>query len=400
MSSPELTPDGVEERCPDAALLEVRSQDELEALRGCSSLDGDLMIYPFDTRVDLTPLAALTRVGGRLFLGDPYGQPPLPSFTSLVGLESLRSVGGLSLHGVTARSLAPLSGLVELTVGTGIAPGSGLVIIEHCPQLTDLQGLENMAGLRAFIAKNNRNLVSISGLRVPAELDRFELWDSPVSDIDALAPLTTVRDTLWFMQTLLTSASALARLSHAEHLRFSHNIVLTDLNALSALSSARFLDIIGNLSLESVPELPQLASVESITIATNSALNAVGAFPQLQHVRDVSITDNPLLKQVAALSGLESAGQIEVSNNATLEQVDLGRLVSVESFLRVTHNPLLDSASVSRPASGQVVIGGNRGEALGLDPCPWSGNTFCEAAPFDELCAAGTDSDCPSGEPL
>jgi len=100
------------------------------------------------------------------------------------------------------------------------------------------------------------------------------------------------------------------------------------------------------------------------------------------------------------LSALESASQIDVSHNAALEQLDIGRLGSIDYYLRVTHNPLLDSASVTRPAGGTVIVGGNLGEAIGLDPCPWSGNSFCESAPVDDLCAPGSDSDCPSGEPL
>jgi hypothetical protein len=400
-SIPEPSPGAEEAGCPVTfnRSLEVHSQAELEALRGCSNIDGDLVIYPFDAAVDLSPLAALTRVGGRLALGDPFEEPPAPSFTSLAGLESLRSVGGLSLRGVTARSLEPLSGLAELSVSTGSFPGDGLVMIENCPELTSLQGLENMEGLRAFVAKQNRNLVSIAGLRVPAELAQFEIWDSPVVDIDALAPLTIARFALWFINTGLTGASPLARLSHVGDLQFSRNVALTDLSALSTLPSVFYLAITDNPSLATLPSFPELAGVEVINIASNSSLNELGEFPALQRVHDVSIVGNPLLKRVAALS-LESATRIEVSYNAVLDQLDLGRLMSVESLLRVVHNPLLDSASVPRPAGGTIVVGGNRGDALGLDPCPWSGNTFCEASRLDDLCALGTDSDCPSGEPL
>lgn len=399
-SIPTASPDAAEDGCPVfGGLLEVRSREELEALRGCSSIEGDVAIYPFDTAVDLTPLAELTRVGGMLTLGDLYEDPPAPSFTSLAGLESLRSVGGLSLRGVTARSLEPLAGLVELTLSTGIIPGTAMIFIDHCPQLESLQGLDNLEGVRVFIAKSNQKLTSISGLRVPAELDLFEIWDSPVVDIDALAPLTSVRHTLWFMETGLTSASALAGLDDVGQLQFYRNRDLTDLSGLSALSSAHSLSIIENPSLASLPDFPRLTSVESIGIASNPALTEVGSFSALRRVHDLSIASNDILQRVLGLSGLESAYQVEVSNNAVLEQLDLGKLLSVEYFLRVTHNPLLDGASVVRPAAGHIIVGGNRGDAVGLDPCPWSGNTFCEGSPLDDLCAPGTDSDCPSGEP-
>src|SRR5687768_14505897 len=93
-----LAPD--ESRCRQlpGGQLEVRNQGELEALRGCSSIAGDLRIYPF-ADPDLTALAGLERVGGALTLGDPYTEPPPISFASLSGLESLRTVGSLMLRG-------------------------------------------------------------------------------------------------------------------------------------------------------------------------------------------------------------------------------------------------------------------------------------------------------------
>jgi hypothetical protein len=155
-------------RCPQLPLtqVEVHDQSELEALRGCTSIAGDLTIFPF-AGADLTPLAQLERVGGTFTLGNryPVALPPR-AFASLEGLESLRSVGSLIVRGVEARSLGPLSGLTQLRNSGGIAPLSGYVIIEQCPALTDLGGLDNLDGLLGFVASSDAALVSIRGLRV------------------------------------------------------------------------------------------------------------------------------------------------------------------------------------------------------------------------------------------
>jgi hypothetical protein len=123
-------------------------------------------------------------------------------------------------------------------------------------------------------------------------------------------------------------------------------------------------------------------------------LSELGALPALRRIHDATIGSNPRLSRLAALSAVESATQIDVRRNAALVDLDLGQLALIEQSLYVSHNPLLDSSSVPRPMGGSVVVGGNRDEALELDPCPWSGNGSCEAAPFDDLCAAGSDSDC------
>ncbi|HTV20531.1 MAG TPA: hypothetical protein VMG12_17730 [Polyangiaceae bacterium] len=384
--------------CPMQLLaqVEVESQRELDALSGCTSIEADLSIYPFEG-VDLTPLTALTRVGGMLTLGDPYTDPPPLGFQSLRGLESLRSVGGLSLRGVLAPSLEVLDGLRELTNSNGIAPTSGFVFIDQCPALENLEGLDNLRGLLGFVAKGNPRLTSLRGLQVPSAMNQVEVWDSPVVDIEALAPLTTVQYTLWFMDTGLIDTSALANVSSVDQLQFYRNAALRDLGGLSGLTSVGSLNVIENASLPAVRSLSRLTTANSISVSSNSALTEIGPFPALELLHDATITDNGALKRVAALAEIESMYQIDVSRNALLDELDLGRLVSVEYSLRVTHNPLLDSAGVPRPTPGAIIIGGNLGEAVGLDPCPWTGNTFCEAAPFDNLCAPGTDSDCPRG---
>jgi hypothetical protein len=348
-------PASAAEGCPALVngRLEVRSQADLEALRGCTRIEGDLAIYPFGDE-DLTPLAALASVGGVLVLGDPFTEPAPLGFSSLAGLESLQTVSALLLRGVRTPSLQSLQALTQLLPSTGYAPSSRYVFIEQAPELADLRGLENLKGLNGFVARSNPKLVSIAGLDVPPALETFEVWDSPVNDIGALGPLLTLTATLWFVNTGLTNVHGLEGIRDVDQLQFSRNAALEVLTGLSALTSVRY----------------------------------------------VEIRDNPLLSRVDALSGIESAYQIDVIDNPLLGELDLARLSRIEHQLHVTHNSALDSASVPRPTGGSVVVGGNRGEALGVSPCPWSGNGSCEAMDLDDLCAPGSDAvDCGGGSP-
>jgi hypothetical protein len=388
-----LAPDDT--RCPQLPMtqVEVHDQNELEALRGCTSIAGDLTIFPF-AGADLTPLAQLERVGGTFTLGDPYEGSPPPTFASLEGLESLRSVGSLVLRGVGARSLGPLSGLTQLGTSGGITPLSGYVIIDHCPAITDLSGLDDLEGLLGFIASSDAALVSIRGLRVPRLLNQFEIWDSPVNDISAARALQTVSISLSLTNTALSDVADLAALADVGELQLSNNLSLTDLSGLAGLWSAHSLAFDGNPRLESVPEFPLLSTRMSLFINDNPLLLEVLGMPRLRSIESARFSDNPLLSRLLALSAVESAGDVYVDGNPALTELDLGRLSQVERFLRITHNAAFDSASVPRPTGGGVIIGGNRGEPLELAPCPWSGNAMCEGPPEDDLCALGADTDC------
>ncbi len=369
--------------------IEVRSQAELEALRGCTAVFGDLSIFPFDD-ADLTPLASLQSVGGTFTVGDLYEDPPRLAFPSLRGLESLREVGGLSLRGVIAPTLANLQGLAQVTRSPQTY--SQFVYIDQCPMLTDLHGLENLAGMSGFVAKGNPRLTSVAGLRVPADLDQFEIWDSPVSDLGALQALTAVQ-TLWLSNTGLTHVSGLEQLANVNQLHLSGNAALVDLTGLQALRSVSYILIIENRSLERLPTLDQLSELQVLSVYDNPALSEALPWPALRGVSSVEFRRNAALSRLLTLSALETADEIHVDANPDLVQLDLGRLERV-GYLRVTHNPLLDSELVPRPTGTDATIGGNLGEALGLDPCPWSGNSRCEGPPLDDLCALGADSDC------
>lgn len=277
-----------------------------------------------------------------------------------------------------------------------------MCFIQHCPALEDLRGLDNLRGLRGFMAMNNERLVSLRGLRVPSTLEHVEISDSPVSDIGALSELTEVIPyALRFTNTALTNVADLARLSRVGQLGFVSNSNLLDIDGLAglALVGGDF-TVTRNPLLQRLPEFPQLASVFTLSITENASLRDVPAMPGVQRINGAWVHQNPLLLRALALGAVEGADELNVDGNAELVELDLGRLARVNGILRIAHNPSLDASALPRPAGANHVIGGNLGDALGLEPCPWSGNGSCEGPPTDDLCATGTDSDCPGDAPL
>jgi hypothetical protein len=151
--------------------------------------------------------------------------------------------------------------------------------------------------------------------------------------------------------------------------------------------------------MRTLPELDHLSEVTGLSVTDNEALREVPPWPALRSVDNAGFLRNAVLRSVLALSALEGARELYVDDNPELVELDLGSLARVDDLLRVTRNPLLDSARVPRPAGATVVVGRNFGEAVPLDPCPWSGNGYCEGPPVDDLCELGADSDCQGATP-
>src|SRR5262245_40059574 len=133
--------------------------------------------------------------------------------SSLAGLESLETAGGLRIMGYTGADLEPLAQLRELT-------DSGYLRVGYCDNLVDLSGLRNVTGIRDLDIGCS-SLPSLAGLSLPKELRTlrlagakladlgsfgvrrigtfFELNGTALSNLDALASLESVTQTLYIM---------------------------------------------------------------------------------------------------------------------------------------------------------------------------------------------------------
>lgn len=377
VNEPEVPPYS---RCLDSASLSgdvvIENQDQLNALEGCQTIEGDLNVVPF-IGADLRPLHALTRVTGQLTFSEPtpdtgwilaLSEPCAAGcrdnpFTalydagwleSLEGLESLESVGGLKITGLSAASLAPLARLRTLTDG-------GLLHLSHCPNLVDLNGLENVTGVAdLYVSCDNletlaplslarqMNIVSIAGPKL-VDLGSFDvrrvsgfvkLGGTGLENLDALSGLISVADTLYIFQ----------------------NAQLQDMSGLDGLISVDSLIVSQNARLERFPALASLAQLNALAISSNATLkdlsllrtwrdrpesgSALSLRPTLPHVvSSIELMANPELESFTVPFPWQNSGIILISGNDALRTLDLGPIETVDRMF-IHRNPVLESVSL------------------------------------------------------
>lgn len=351
------------------ASVTVGNQAELEALRGCSTVHGDLSVSLFEG-VDLRPLSALERVEGVFSLGDENEERAPVELASLEGLESLRRVGSLALRRLTVPSLEGLASLREITRGSDPRSTYGMLIVDQCPELTDLRGLDDLTGAESIRVLDNPQLTSLAGLRIEAELGQLSIAGSPLRDIDALKPLRTIIANLELAGTSLPNVAALAGLSEVRgEINISGNAELVDLGGLAALASVQSIRIAENPRLQVLPALPALEKLRRVEISNNESLREALEWPALPTDIDTALfTGNEQLARLLTFSALRYAKALIVECNPKLVELNLGRLEGVE-MLRLANNAQLDGESVPRFPNTAVEIGGNLGDAAPMGAC-------------------------------
>jgi hypothetical protein len=414
-AEPQTEPDAEPQTEPDAMIpyrecvgvvgstgtldTDVQDQRDLDALAGCSTIVGSLTIQPFEG-ADLRPLASLRSVQGTVTLGSLYDEPPPNGFSSLEGLENLESVASLSLRGVLAPSLRALGGLTRFVpfADETFSPMVGHVFLDHCPELTDLSGLERLEGLTTLTVQNNAKLTSLRGIRIPELMGSLTVSDSPVDDLGDISRLTEVSGALWFHHTAIRSAAGLERVARVDQLQFCENPALTDLSALGALTTVRSLSVSENPQLAMLPAFDGLQRLTSLGVTDNDLLREIPSMPGVGSLREAGFIErNASLERVFAGSELIEAYQLRVADNPNLSVLDLDRLERVTD-LWVTNNPALDDTAIrglERIENAHVRIAGNLGQMLPLADCPWTGDGTCDDVqhPYG-VCAEGTDPDC------
>lgn len=363
--------------------LQVRSQAELEALAGCTSIEGNLSL---SGPLDLRPLAQLRRVGGTLFLGcDPLagleanctGQAQV-SATSLEGLNALEEAGRVQLARLDVTSLAPLAqlrrvGFFSISSSRGFRDLAGLGQLTRLEQLellnnADLESLDGLgagaaATLTSVVLETNPALSDISALAGFTGLQRVALNGVPVTDLSPLGALESLAE-LSLGTTALASFDGL-QLRHVGRLYVHANALLEQVDALGTLQSFENITFIDNARLARLPEFPSATDVFSFEVFFNPALTQGPSFPALKQNRSMSITfqGNDALTTIDGLRALEVGGWLTVVENRSLRTLDLRSLVQIDQ-LRVLCNPALSAEALAPLGAvrGELTLPGNSSE--------------------------------------
>jgi hypothetical protein len=351
--------------CADSGVsaedLQITSQEELDALRGCEVVHG-LRIEPFPD-IDLTALASLRIVTDAFQLGAspldlPEGAEEQAAFLAedtallasgwvydLHGLEALESVATLYLTGVAIENLAELESLSSASA----------LVANDTLHLRDFSGLEGVS-LDTFWITNAPELESLNGLTViPNAATIIVMFAPKLANVDALDDVEYA-EMLMLSGTGLTTLSGFSRLGGAASLDINNNAELTNVDTLGAFQLASSIYIAANPKLASIPRFEQLVSFDTLTVLGNGSIESLDLeFPALQPdlwyvgQREVPINPplievgyNTSLERIAAQQSLPNLQILSIYNNDALTEVDFGGLTTA-SALFIDQNPALTS---------------------------------------------------------
>lgn len=356
--------------------VEVLNQEQLDALRGCDEVRGDLHIRIYDG-TDLRPLSSLRSVAGRFTLGgSPETEDPSTWeaeeavrqqviaagwLSSLEGVESLERVGSLEIRHIAAPELRAFSNLRNLA-GNHDPEYAGRLEIQEATGLVNLSGLENAAGVADLLIHDNPALESLFGLSISEVVPGFvSVSRNPrLTDIFALAPLESV-DFLYIEGLAVDDLDALQGLTYARTIGIGGNPELIE---MFAIADATFeeLRIEDNPKLASIPEFANQRPDSRLTIARNQVLSRLalnytpGDFAEHVAERElylggdwIEIHDNPSLETIMIAADLPAedpeswfvVGRVFAAyRNPALWYIDLGHLTRLD-LLSISDNPAL-----------------------------------------------------------
>lgn len=300
LTSPVWAQDCTPENITIASQVEM---NDFQADHGpCDTVTGELSVSGNDI-VDLSPLSALTSVGGYLRIS--FNEV----LTNLDGLSALTSVGGFAISTNTA--LTNLDGLSALTRVDGyFSIGDNTALID----LDGLSALTSVAGQLSI--GNNAALTNIDGLSSLTSVFRVVILNNDtLTNLDALSALTSMGGGVHIdHNAALTNLDGLSALiSVGEGVYVYRNDALTNLDGLSALiSMGGRLSIRHNAVLTNLDGLSALISVgEDVRIQNNPSLaDCTGATELLDFVDDGAPGPGP------GLAGIpDVADDVDLSGN-------------------------------------------------------------------------------------
>jgi Leucine-rich repeat (LRR) protein len=176
--------------------------------------------------------------------------------SKLSPIEAFINLTSLEFSGVNLGSLELLTELTKLTslklvddlIPFDIKPLGKLTQLKYLrlalPELTDLDGLDELINLEELDLSYNFDLTNIEALATLVKLDYLKLGDCrKIVDLSPLSQLTTLRILDLTNCSSITDISALAGLNQLEYLYLKGCESLTDVSPLANLHTLRELDI-------------------------------------------------------------------------------------------------------------------------------------------------------------
>ena len=348
----------------------IRTQADIDALRGCTRIEGNFYVNTDAETLDFSPLNSLRVVTGGFalagvnaeFIGSAPSGEVNPNLTTLSGFDNLESVGGFIVIGNPS--------LTTLPEFPSLRSAELYFRIEYNASLTSVSGFDNLKQavtmpitdppgsdtIFIFSIDDNASLASISGFGQLEEISGlgFNVYANPA--LTTLSGFGNLRRTLGlriYDNASLVSVAGFESLNNSRGLedsgprgsfRISNNPALTTLPEFGALVNSGSFNIDNNdaltffsgfESLEEASSGPQSSAV-FFSISNNDALESFSGFNNLRVVDNDGggiqgsrflIDNNPSLVSIPefgaleVIEGAEDRNSFSISNNASLTSV-------------------------------------------------------------------------------
>jgi hypothetical protein len=284
------------------------SQAELETIRGCSKVNGDIEIASnFDGQPDFTVFDCLKEITGSINFYDN-------SFTSISGFPRLTTINGNLIIKFNA-VLNTISGFPLLT-------SVAIFVIGENAALKTISGFPLLTSINAFGIFGNAALITISGFpKLTTIGEYFEIVNNnSLNTISEFVELTSVNGFTIFGNADLITISGFPKLTTiGEYFEIFYNNSLTSIPEFTELTSVGFIfSIEENANLITISGFPKLTSiVYSFNINRNNSLTEISGFPKLTTIGGFFyIGDNNSLTTISEFVELTTiGGNLTIDNN-------------------------------------------------------------------------------------
>ena len=345
----------------------LRSDSEIEAMSGCTSVTGDLSIgrmpagafgMPGETPTSLAPLATLTRVDGSVVIDAS------PTLTSLTGLEALTQIGGDLLVESLPESAGPPSAFTNLAGLSGLREVGGNLSV--CMR-GDVAGLSSLTTVSGVFAIGDESLFSscaasvtrVEGFDALTSVGGLLVANSAVATIDlpALATVGTVPlDDFVFL--LGGSVSGV---------RIEGNAALTHIGvtALQSIDGSVLLD--DDPALVDVAAFAQVRSIGGDLIVGRTALQTLEPFGAVETIggevgivdaRDAGASPTNVITDLRGLASLHTIGALTITGATRIASLDgLEQLTTLPGGLALSDVPaLVDLSALQGVTSARFIV--------------------------------------------
>jgi hypothetical protein len=315
--------------------VRLERQEDVQALRGVSRLDGDLFVTGDVS--DLADLSCLTYVSGDLHVSEAR------KLETLAGLENVRALGGVLYVGwgcdwddgdcignPALRSVDALAGLttaggvyitatcrgsaddgpcavnavLERAVFAELAQTSTIWVFDN-PALTEVR-LDAVPSLAGFNLTGNSALTAASFGALASVEDFFYVGDNPeLSRLPDFSRLARVPAGIDIVRSHFTSLEGLDALTSTTQIYLNDDPELAELSSLAHLSELTYLSV-SKTGLEDLRGLEGVVSFGVLSLTENPKLETLSGLEHLVNLNELELEDNASLSSLHALAALKS----------------------------------------------------------------------------------------------